>query len=304
MTLSTKIKNSLIYSDNLASVYSFLTKPFANKLRHVSDKRDIVPEKPRKVSAIIPNYNYAEFISARIDSIVNQTYPIHELIILDDYSTDNSREIIESKIDELHERFPKLQVRFIKSRTNSGRPILQWYRAFQEASGDFVWIAEADDSSDERFLEKLMPFFDDKEVVLAYSDSVAINNNGKVLSYAFSAHAGRLCRNHFKTSYMVDGKIERKVCLNARCTIPNVSGVVFRNRNDIPFRKYLTEASKFIQVGDWYFYLKLASHGKFAFLRESLNFFRIHESSATKASSKTIKHKEEIEFIHKHLDMI
>ena len=48
----------------------------------------------KTVAAIIPNYNYADFIIERIDSILEQTYPVSELIILDDASTDNTTKII------------------------------------------------------------------------------------------------------------------------------------------------------------------------------------------------------------------
>ena len=58
------------------------------------------PKNIHKVSAIIPNYNYAKYLKRRVDSIVNQTYPIHELIILDDCSTDNSDEVIKEIINK------------------------------------------------------------------------------------------------------------------------------------------------------------------------------------------------------------
>ena len=51
-----------------------------------------------KVTAVIPNYNYERFLNERIDSILFQTYPVNELIILDDCSTDKSVELIESRI--------------------------------------------------------------------------------------------------------------------------------------------------------------------------------------------------------------
>ena len=48
------------------------------------------------VSIIVPNYNYARFLKQRIDSILNQTFKDFELILLDDASTDESREIMET----------------------------------------------------------------------------------------------------------------------------------------------------------------------------------------------------------------
>ncbi len=47
------------------------------------------------VSVIVPNYNHASFLKQRINSILEQTYQDFELILLDDCSTDNSREILE-----------------------------------------------------------------------------------------------------------------------------------------------------------------------------------------------------------------
>lgn len=47
------------------------------------------------ISVIIPNYNHALFLKQRIDTVLNQTFQDFEVIILDDCSTDSSREIIE-----------------------------------------------------------------------------------------------------------------------------------------------------------------------------------------------------------------
>ena len=62
---------------------------------------------PLCVSIIISNYNYGRFLSAAIDSALAQTYQTVEVIVVDDGSTDNSREVIESYGDRITALFQK-----------------------------------------------------------------------------------------------------------------------------------------------------------------------------------------------------
>src|SRR5574338_1728080 len=64
------------------------TKPEA-KIRSVS----AAPDDPL-VSIIIPNYNHARYLGDAIESVLNQTCEDHEIIVVDDGSTDDSREVI------------------------------------------------------------------------------------------------------------------------------------------------------------------------------------------------------------------
>ena len=89
---------------------------------------------PLKVSVIIPNYNYQDFIIERIDSILLQTYPIYELVILDDCSTDNSREVIEEKIKTIKD----VKVTFIENEKNSGLVFSQWQKGLKNITGDYL----------------------------------------------------------------------------------------------------------------------------------------------------------------------
>ena len=80
-------------------------------------------EKKGKVSVVIPNYNYARYIRARIKSILQQTYPVYEIIVLDDHSTDGSGEMAKSIIYDAKVGRPDLNVKFIESEKNSGSVI-------------------------------------------------------------------------------------------------------------------------------------------------------------------------------------
>ena len=102
------------------------------------------------VSIIIPNYNHARFLDERMTSVLEQTYQHIEVIILDDCSTDNSREVIEK-----YRSNPKVS-KIVFNDTNSGSPFKQWYKGFQLCKGEIVWIAESDDSCEPTFLESLV----------------------------------------------------------------------------------------------------------------------------------------------------
>lgn len=250
----------------------------------------------KKVSVVVPNYNYAKYINKRIDSIVSQTYPIYELIILDDGSIDDSVKIIEKKINCIKRKCPDLKVSFIKNEVNSGKSMRQWKKGFELAKGDYIWIAEADDLCSRDFLKEAMIGFDDPDVVISYTESMIINAMGLVIAPNFRWSRDREKTGHYKKSYVRSGKEEIEKIMSIRCTIPNVSAVVFRR--DKRFLKYFEEAIKFFQVGDWYFYTKVLQNGNIKYNHKSLNKFRIHSNSKTNSSKKDNRHYQEILMMH------
>src|ERR1700722_2974587 len=102
-----------------------------------------------KVSVIIPNYNHAPYLRQRIDTVLGQTLQDFELILMDDCSTDDSRSIIAEYAND-----PRIRIELNKK--NSGGTFKQWKKGIALAQGEYVWIAESDDYSDRRFLEKLI----------------------------------------------------------------------------------------------------------------------------------------------------
>lgn len=250
----------------------------------------------KKVSVIVPNYNYAEYLKRRILSIVRQTYPIYEMIILDDASKDDSKVMIKKMVAEAKRINPDLKIKMIWNEKNSGKVISQWIKGVEAASGDYVWIAEADDISRKDFLAEMMKGFEkDGDVRLAYSESAIINKYGIVILPNFRRSRDKEKTGHFNNSYIKQGKKEIEEILAIRCTIPNVSAVVFQNTPE--FLKCLKLAEKFRQVGDWYLYVKILENGKIFYNHRVLNLFRVHKKSATLRSN---EHIEEIEKMHEY----
>lgn len=251
----------------------------------------------KKVSVIVPNFNYGQYIKKRIKSILKQTYPIYEVIILDDASTDGSEEIIEKSLAELGKKYPKVRMKFVKNIKNTGKAILQWEKGIEMAEGDYVWIAEADDLSNCKFLEEVMKPFDDPEVVISYTESRIINSKGIIVAPNFRWSRDKEKTGHFKSSYVKSGREEIGEIMAIRCTIPNVSAAVFRR--DGLTSAILSKSAEFSQAGDWYLYLKLLEKGKVSYNRKALNYFRVHSSSVTDKAKKSKKHLDEIEYIQK-----
>lgn len=254
-------------------------------------------EKHKKVSVVIPNYNYVRYIRARIKSILQQTYPVYEIIVLDDHSVDGSGEMAKSIIYDAKMGRPDLNVKFIENKKNSGSVLKQWKKGFEEAKGDFVWIAEADDLCSRRFLEEAMKGFDDPEVVISYTESKLINSTGVMMAPNFRWSRDKEKTGRYKKSFVRPGAEEIEQAMAIRCTIPNVSGVIFRRSAEIPILKYLDEAANFRQVGDWYFYTKILGHGKISYNKKAMNHFRIHRGSVTR-KAKSQENYEEIVGMH------
>lgn len=242
-------------------------------------------DEAKKVSVIIPNYNYENFIIERIDSILNQTYPIYELIILDDKSTDNSVKVINDKIKSIK----NIKVRFIKNEENTGSPFSQWQKGISLVEGDYFWIAEADDSAHPKFLETTMKAFDNEKVILSYTDSARIDENNNLIRENSQDLYNIYNTNRWDKPYVNKGTDEIINYLSITNTILNVSGVVWKKGD---YNQIIEDAKSFKVAGDWYIYYKLLELGDVAFNNQSLNYFRKHSKSVSTVIKADIEYKE------------
>jgi len=234
-----------------------------------------------KVSVVIPNYNYEKYIAQRIDSVLAQTYPIYELLVLDDCSKDNSDLVIRKYLETID-----LPIRYIRNEVNSGSVFKQWAKGTQMAVGDYLWIAEADDLADSHFLERLVEsYITNPSVVLAYSQSKQIDQDGNLLAENYLEYTKDI-GNYWQDHYVITGVDEIKRALSIKNTIPNVSGTLFHRESLLSVLLELKdELAEYRVAGDWLVYVKLALRGKIAFHRDSLNYHRRHISSVTKVNN-------------------
>lgn len=256
------------------------------------NKKNII--KPLKVSVIIPNYNYQDFIEERIDSIILQTYPIYELIILDDCSSDNSVEIIENKIKNIK----NIPVKFIKNEKNSGSVFSQWQLGLKNVTGEYFWIAEADDSCDRTFLENLIePFEKDDNVVLSYAESKKIDRYNRVIGEDCRDWADIFQTNRWINSYIKTGKDEIINSLSFNNSILNVSSLIWKYSEK--YYDIFEQAKKFKIAGDWYIYIQVLKGGNIAYNSKSLNYFRKHGNSVSTTMNRNVEYSEVIEIQNK-----
>lgn len=249
------------------------------------------------ITAILPNYNYAHFILSRIEEVLTQTYPISELIILDDASTDNSTQIIEAELTKIRHTHHNLVVKTSFNKKNSGNVFSQWQKGIKLATSDYVWIAELDDACSPKLLETLMRLIKaNSNVVLAYAASRLVG------SVRLTDHLRQLKdfsrRRHLPGSYCVDGLTELNRNLAVFNSIPNVSACIFKRLPELP--NLLDSAKQFHLAGDWFFYSELARHGQIAYTPRRLNYHRLSANSVTGKTTYADRFRE-LQAIHRYI---
>lgn len=123
------------------------------------------------VSIIMPSYNTGRFIKETIESVLAQSYPVWELIIVDDCSTDNTDDVVNQYLaDE--------RIRYIKNDTNSGAAVSR-NRALREAKGKWIAFLDSDDLWEPDKLQKQISFMRDNDFHFSYTNYIEIDEESK-----------------------------------------------------------------------------------------------------------------------------
>ena len=197
-----------------------------------------------KVSVIIPNYNNAEYIVECLNSVLSQSVKSIEILVCDDDSSDDSREII----DRYQKFYPNITV--IKNGENIGVTRSR-HRAIKASTGRYITTLDSDDFyTSKRKLEKELKVvekaYKSGRYVIAFSNIAIVDEASK-------------CINNGKTNNIKDGFIlEELLCRT--CMIPRD----FTFHRDMYFNVGGYELSRNLHE-DWDLKIRLAKEYEYAY---------------------------------------
>ncbi|WP_417589016.1 glycosyltransferase family 2 protein [Owenweeksia hongkongensis] len=222
-----------------------------------------------KVSVIIPNYNHAAYLPQRIESVLAQTFTDFELIILDDKSPDNSREVINGYAG----LNPNIKTVF--NTENTGSTFSQWNKGAEMATGEYLWFAESDDYCEPTLLEELVPLLNNNpDVGIAYAQTYLVNEESQIMN-SYSKNLEFIYKTkEWEKDFVKPGKEAGKDWLYFHNPIPNASGAIIRK--SVYMDIGMADTSMKLN-GDWFLYAKILTHSNLAFCAKHLNYFRVHE---------------------------
>ena len=125
------------------------------------------------ISIITPCYNAVPFIAQTIESVLTQTYPYWEMLIVDDCSTDRSAEIIQTYVKR------DLRIKYFRTDHPSGSPSLPRNIAMEQAQGEYIAFLDSDDAWLPSKLEEQVIFIRSGPYDFIYSDYEKMAWDGK-----------------------------------------------------------------------------------------------------------------------------
>jgi glycosyltransferase involved in cell wall biosynthesis len=148
-----------------------------------------------EVSVVIPTYNTARFIADAIDSALAQSYKPSEIIVIDDGSSDNTREVITHYGDK---------IKYIYQ-SNAG-PASARNKGVKEARGEWIAFLDSDDYWDKDHLELLLKHAQDHpDASLIYCGKKWVDMDGKLIQDSFEQTqfpSGWIFKDMFTANYI------------------------------------------------------------------------------------------------------
>lgn len=212
---------------------------------------------PFRISVVIPVYNCERYIADAVLSVRQQTYPVHEIIVVDDGSTDGTRAALAPHWDSI--RYIQRPHEGVAAARNAGIAL---------SSGEFIAFLDADDIwLPEKLQLQVEYFHSHPECALVYTDMKVFDESGILqesvkLWLNLNPPSGWIFPQLFhETLFAADGVMFRKYCLD------RVG----------PFDKSLRCGE------DYHMWLRFSRHFRVGYIDKPLVMYRQHPSMTTRS---------------------
>ncbi len=295
-----RMGNRVVFRSDYVPTVQKISDSFADHVEFQFDYQlpRVADENPPLVTILVPNYNHAPYLRQRLDSIFAQTWTNFEVILMDDCSTDESREILEEYAARYSDK-----TRTIFNTENSGGAFYQWEKGLRAAKGDLIWVAESDDWCSANLLETLVPFFANPAVQLAYAPSYFMNQDGTQQVWSMAEYLSELGPERWSRPFVMTAPQIVREAFAEKNIIPNASSAVFRRHDRLEAMEI--EVWRGMRTcGDWVFYLNQIRGGLLAYSPDAQNYYRQHPNNTSVTSfskdSYYIEHETAAKTVQRH----
>ncbi|WP_222597854.1 glycosyltransferase family 2 protein [Euhalothece natronophila] len=222
-----------------------------------------------KVSVLVSNYNYAQYLESTINSVLNQTYRNYEIIIVDDGSTDNSYQVIE----QLHQKAPDKITSIFQENQGQGAA---FNTAFEASSGEIIAFLDADDIWLPNKLKKIVDIFRSQSDIIGIMHPLnVIDSDDKII-------------NHGKYGWIPDDNLAKIILKTGNAWhYPPTSGLAYR-RSALN-KVFPIDPVKWRLCADGCLVFCTAFLGEVVGLNDPLANYRIHDSNNHASSNLTVE---------------
>jgi len=217
------------------------------------------------VSILIPVFNRELLVGETIESAMAQTYRNIEIIIVDNYSTDNTWKVLQEYAEK------DKRIRIFRNTENIG-PVRNWKRCIDEAMGEYSGILFSDDTYEANFISEALNLFTIETAfvitkVKVIKDGNVIsetdyNNLKQIDSYSFIKDKLLENKHYFPVSPACSLFRTKDLNGSLKLSIPNSEGLVFENYgagNDLLIFLLIAQRYSNIKITD-HFLVKFKSH--------------------------------------------
>ena len=232
-----------------------------------------------KISVALIVYNGTKYICQQLDSILAQTHKVDEIIVCDDASSDNTKEILE----EYKNKHPNLF--FIHYNTGNIGPTKNIEKAIQSCTGELILLADQDDYWEAHKVEAIIKYFEQNPTMNGvFTNGSLINSYGELDNKYALWDAMSFPYKTIKSKNELNNNLKLYINTVENC----VTGATLAIRNNLAFLKQPFPIIKNL-VHDRWLAINLAENNSLGILEEKLIRYRIHSAQAIGGMTENIE---------------